>query len=79
MVIDYNNKISPYILTQSDIIRYVYEHPECLTSMDFDSSLNSLGLTGTREVVIGHDNEIALNVYRRMAEHNISGIPIVNG
>ncbi|CAG8446844.1 11151_t:CDS:2 [Diversispora eburnea] len=79
LVIDYTNNMESYILTQSDIIRYVYEHPECLPSVDFDSSLKSFGLTGKeKNVVLGHDKEIALNVYRRMAENKLTGIPIID-
>ncbi|RHZ83418.1 hypothetical protein Glove_94g35 [Diversispora epigaea] len=79
LVIDYTNKVEPYILTQSDIIRYVSEHPECLPSVDFDSSLKSLGLTEKeRDVVLGHDKEMALKVYIRMAENKLTGIPIVD-
>ncbi|CAG8530226.1 4992_t:CDS:2 [Acaulospora morrowiae] len=79
LVIDYTNKTEPYILTQTDIIRYVYAHPESLPSIDFDSSLKSLGLAEKKhEVVVGYDNEIALNLYRRMSEKNLTGIPIIN-
>ncbi|CAG8823224.1 22442_t:CDS:2, partial [Racocetra persica] len=78
LVIDYNNKIPPYILTQSDIIKYIQAHPECLPTIDFKSSLRSLGLIKERKVVTGYDHETALNVYRRMAEHKLTGIAIVN-
>ncbi|CAI2176401.1 2565_t:CDS:2 [Funneliformis geosporum] len=79
LVIDYTNKVPQYILTQTDIIRYVYAHPESLPGIDFNASLESFGLSGRdREIVIGRDNETALNVYRRMAERNLMGIPIIN-
>ncbi|CAG8629772.1 1172_t:CDS:2 [Funneliformis mosseae] len=79
LVIDYLNKVPPYILTQTDIIRYAHAHPEVLPGIDLNASLESFGLSGRdREIVIGRDNETALNVYRRMAERNLMGIPIIN-
>ncbi|CAG8764259.1 13728_t:CDS:2 [Cetraspora pellucida] len=78
LVIDYNNKIPPYILTQSDIIKYVQAHPECLPTIDFKSSLRSLGLFKERKLITGYDYETALNVYRRMAEYRLTGIAIIN-
>ncbi|CAG8791953.1 20227_t:CDS:2 [Dentiscutata erythropus] len=78
LVIDYDNKVPPFILTQSDVIKYVQAHPECLPTIDFKSSLRSLGLIRDREIVIGHDNESALNVYRGLAENRLIGIAIVN-
>ncbi|KAF0454256.1 CBS-domain-containing protein [Gigaspora margarita] len=79
LVIDYNNKIPPFILTQSDVIKYVQAHLECLPTIDFKSSLQSLGLINKeRKIIIGHDNETALNVYRRLAENKLLGIAIVN-
>jgi len=82
LVIDYTNKTSPYILTQTDIIKYVYDNPECLPEIDYNSSLRSLGWSNENkknELVVGYANETALNVYRRMAFKNLIGIPIVDG
>ncbi|CAJ0761540.1 13487_t:CDS:2 [Entrophospora sp. SA101] len=81
LVIDYTGKINPYILTQTDIIKYVYKHPESVPDIDFNLSLKSLGLFSEdkkEEVVVGYVNETALNVYRRMAFKNLIGIPIVD-
>nr|CAG8600189.1 10_t:CDS:2 [Entrophospora candida]CAG8601929.1 1041_t:CDS:2 [Entrophospora candida] len=80
LVIDYTGKINPYILTQTDIIKYVYKHPESVPDIDFNLSLKSLGLFSEdkkEEVVVGYVNETALNVYRRMAFKNLIGIPIL--
>ncbi|CAG8449940.1 3262_t:CDS:2 [Ambispora leptoticha] len=79
LVIDYTEKTPPYILTQTDIVRYVHNHPESVPGIGFDASLQSLGL-GLRDykVVSGHVSESALNVYRRMAEKDLSGIPILD-
>ncbi|GBB96380.1 hypothetical protein RclHR1_02740011 [Rhizophagus clarus] len=77
LVIDYTEKVHPYVLTQTDIIRYVQTNPECLSGIDLNNSLESFGLAGPRNVVIGRDNETALNVYRRMAEKSLTGIPII--
>ncbi|CAG8459103.1 7341_t:CDS:2 [Ambispora gerdemannii] len=79
LVIDYTEKTPPYILTQTDIVRYIHSHPESVPGISFDASLQSLGL-GLRdhEVVAGYVNESALNVYRRMAEKNLMGIPILD-
>jgi hypothetical protein len=78
LVIDYTNKVPSYVLTQTDIIRYVQANPESLSGIDLDKSLESFGLAGPRDVIIGKDNETALNVYRRMAEKSLTGIPIVD-
>ena len=79
MVIDYTSKIPPYILTQTDIMKYVNAHPESLPGIDWNASLENFGLAGKhRKIVIGKDNETALNVYRRMAERNLMGIPIID-
>jgi CBS domain-containing protein len=79
LVIDYINKSTPYILTPTDIIRYVNKHPESLPRVDLNASLESFGLAGRNlKVVIGKDNETALNVYRRMAEKNLNGIPVID-
>ncbi|CAB4375610.1 unnamed protein product [Rhizophagus irregularis] len=77
LVIDYTDKVPPYVITQTDIIRYIQANPECLSGIDLDRSLEGFGLSGPRNVVIGKDNETALNVYRRMAEKSLTGIPII--
>ncbi|RGB33119.1 hypothetical protein C1646_625569 [Rhizophagus diaphanus] len=77
LVIDYTDKVLPYVLTQTDIIRYIQANPECLSGIDLNRSLESFGLAEPRDVVIGKDNETALNVYRRMAEKSLTGIPII--
>lgn len=77
MVIDYTDKVPPYVITQTDIIRYIQANPECLSGIDLDRSLEGFGLSEPRNVVIGKDNETALNVYRRMAEKSLTGIPII--
>ncbi|RIA95123.1 hypothetical protein C1645_689235 [Glomus cerebriforme] len=82
LVIDYTNNIPPYVLTQTDILRYANAHPESLPGIDLNASLESLGLVEPKvepnKVVIGRDNETALNVYRRMAEKSLTGIPIID-
>jgi len=79
LVIDYNNKSSPYILTPTDVIRYVNKHPDSLPGIDLNASVESFGLAGRKiKVIIGKDNETALNVYRRMAEKNLNGIPVID-
>lgn len=77
MVIDYTDKVPPYVLTQTDIIRYIQANPESVSGIDLNGSLESFGLAGPRDVIIGKDNETALNVYRRMAEKSLTGIPII--
>jgi len=79
LVIDYTNEIPPYILTQTDIIRYVCAHPESLPGIDFDKTVRDFGLIREgREVVVGKPEETALNVYRRMAEKGLMGIAITD-
>jgi len=77
LVIDYTDKVPPYILTQTDIIRYIQANPEILSGIDLGRSLGDFGLAGPRNVIVGKDNETALNVYRRMAEKSLTGIPII--
>ncbi|KAG9299575.1 hypothetical protein G9A89_020746 [Geosiphon pyriformis] len=79
LVIDYTNQTKPYLLTQTDIIRYVFSHPESIPGIDINASLQTLGLAGRdQKIVAGHVNESALNVYRRMAKKELMAIPIID-
>ncbi|CAO3617386.1 unnamed protein product [Cunninghamella blakesleeana] len=73
---------NPWLLTQTDIIRHIVNHPESVNGLvDINATIKDLGLLNkfNEKLVVAKQDELTLNVYRLMAKENLSGVPILNG
>ncbi|ORX96127.1 CBS-domain-containing protein [Basidiobolus meristosporus CBS 931.73] len=77
LVYDYVNNSAPFIITQSDIIRYLIAHPKAGGKVDVSRSISDLGLVRGRELLTAKDTDSALATYHLMAELNYSSVPVV--
>ncbi|KAK9762373.1 hypothetical protein K7432_011944 [Basidiobolus ranarum] len=78
LVYDYENNSSPYIITQSDIIKYLIANPQAGGKVDINKSISELGLIRDRELLTAKDTDSALKTYHLMFESNYSAVPVVN-
>ncbi|KAI8372268.1 hypothetical protein EDC96DRAFT_439104 [Choanephora cucurbitarum] len=78
LVIDfYQQEKKPWILSQTDIIRHIINHPDSVSGLlDLDSCIQNL--ISNQALVTVSETETALDVYRLMAEKNLSAIPVVD-
>lgn len=66
-------------MSQTDIIRHIVNHPDSVSGLlDLDKPLQELNLISKQKLVTVPDTETALQVYRLMAEKNLSGVPVIN-
>ncbi|KAI9308407.1 hypothetical protein BJ944DRAFT_174850 [Cunninghamella echinulata] len=71
----------PWILSQTDIIRHIVNHPDCIHDLvNINATLQELGLLNKsrNDLVVADQNETTLNVYRLMAREKLSSVPILN-
>ncbi|KAI9286378.1 hypothetical protein BC943DRAFT_18371 [Umbelopsis sp. AD052] len=74
----------PWLLTQTDILRYVYQHPESLQALGIDVTKSIAELQvlspslNANSVVTASPDELAVNVYKKMGDLKVAGVPIVN-
>lgn len=69
----------PWILSQTDIIRHIVNHPDSVAGLlDLDGSVQDLNLIQKQQVVTAADSETAIQVYRMMAEKSLSGVPVID-
>ncbi|KAI8062142.1 hypothetical protein BC940DRAFT_309231 [Gongronella butleri] len=71
----------PWLLSQTDIIRHMARNPDCVQSaIDLNASVDKVGLLKEGHLikaVIGKD-VTAVDVFRKMAAENLSGIPVLD-
>ncbi|KAI9245092.1 hypothetical protein BDA99DRAFT_528420 [Phascolomyces articulosus] len=81
LVIDYGNpKSSPWLLSQTDIIRHIYHYPGSISNIiDVNTSVGDLGFDKKPPLVSVRADQTALSGYKLLAEKNVSGVPIVDG
>ncbi|KAI8330898.1 hypothetical protein BC941DRAFT_439864 [Chlamydoabsidia padenii] len=82
LVVDETNQVkNPWMLSQTDIIRHIVHHPDCISTLiDMNATVDDLGFVGDSKqmtTVQGHQ-QTALGTYRLMADKKLSGIPILN-
>ncbi|KAL1922508.1 uncharacterized protein VTP21DRAFT_10047 [Calcarisporiella thermophila] len=68
------NDSTPWILSQSDIIRYIYSHPESIPNEICVKSLSDYEKT----LVTARDDMTAIEVLRKMSDAKLSSLPIIN-
>ncbi|KAI8814821.1 hypothetical protein BJ742DRAFT_734049 [Cladochytrium replicatum] len=80
LITDALNERSPYILTQSDIVRFAASHTDLLDGIiDWNKTIADNGLVPpARPLSIMHDTETAIDGYKRMASKKVPAMPIVN-
>ncbi|KAI8581239.1 hypothetical protein K450DRAFT_233804 [Umbelopsis ramanniana AG] len=81
LVVDNMDVSPPWLLTQTDILRYVYQHPESLQPLGIDvkKSIGELQvLPPSASVVTASPDELAVNVYKKMGNLKVAGVPIVD-
>jgi CBS domain-containing protein len=66
-------------LSQTDIIRHIVNHPDSVSGLlNLETRVQDLNLISQQKLVTVSDSETALDVYRTMAEKNLSGVPVNN-
>lgn len=84
LVVDNMDVSPPWLLTQTDILRYVYQNPESLQALgiDVNKSIGELQVlpssSNAGSVVTASTNELAVDVYKKMGDLKVAGIPIVD-
>ncbi|KAG2179551.1 hypothetical protein INT44_006398 [Umbelopsis vinacea] len=84
LVVDNKDVSPPWLLTQTDILRYVYQHPESLQALGIDVTKSIAELQvlspslNANSVVTASPDELAVNVYKKMGDLKVAGVPIVN-
>ncbi|ORX81580.1 CBS-domain-containing protein [Basidiobolus meristosporus CBS 931.73] len=78
LVYDYINNSPPFIITQSDIIKYLIANPKAGGKVDINKSISELGLIRDRELLSAKDTDSALQTYHSMSESNYSAVPVVD-
>ncbi|KAH8556966.1 hypothetical protein BGW37DRAFT_474957 [Umbelopsis sp. PMI_123] len=84
LVVDNLDVSQPWLLTQTDILRYVYQQPETLQALGIDvqKSIGELQVlpqsTGVKSIVTASANELAVDVYKKMGDLKVAGVPIVD-
>ncbi|KAI7852746.1 hypothetical protein BDC45DRAFT_512425 [Circinella umbellata] len=80
LVVNYGNpKGSPWLLSQTDIIRHIYHYPGSIANIiDVNTSVGHLGFDKNPPLVSVKANQSALSGYKLLAEKNVSGVPIVD-
>ncbi|CAO3626552.1 unnamed protein product [Cunninghamella echinulata] len=71
----------PWLLSQTDIIRHIVNHPDCIHGLvNINATLQELGLLNKsrNDLVVADQKETTLNVYRLMAREKLSSVPILN-
>jgi hypothetical protein len=84
LVVDNLDVSQPWLLTQTDILRYVYQQPETLQALGINvqKSIGELQVlpqsTGVKSIVTASANELAVDVYKKMGDLKVAGVPIVD-
>ena len=84
LVIDTTDVSAPWLLTQTDILRYVSQHPDSLTALGIDlkKSVEDLHILGDstcqKSLVTASPNDLAIDLYKKMAALKVAGVPIVD-
>lgn len=81
LVVDYEHpkEKNLWLLSQTDIIRHIRSHPDCLQGhVDIRASIADLGLGKARPLATVSATQSALSGYKLLAEKNLSGVPIVD-
>ncbi|EIE77342.1 hypothetical protein RO3G_02046 [Rhizopus delemar RA 99-880] len=80
LVVNFNDPLDKcWLLSQTDIIRHIVNHPESVTGLlDLEMPVNNLTLLSKQTLVTASDHETALDVYQFMADKNFGGLPIVD-
>ncbi|KAI8847330.1 hypothetical protein BC829DRAFT_247431 [Chytridium lagenaria] len=68
------------LLTQTDILRYLLDHPEEYSNAptNFSTTLKDLGITSRGHVHAVSESETAIEGYSRMASKKVSALPVVD-
>ncbi|KAI8888194.1 CBS-domain-containing protein [Backusella circina FSU 941] len=68
----------PWLLSQTDIIRHIVNHTDCVAGLlDLQKPVQDI-LPMDKRLITVKDTETALDVYRLMADKNVGGVPIIN-
>ncbi|KAI9199628.1 uncharacterized protein BJ171DRAFT_427463 [Polychytrium aggregatum] len=80
LITDATHRRKSYVFTQTDIIRYVYDHPAIVSpEISLDKTLQQLGLIRSeRPVTLISDRESAYDGFKRMAVQKLLALPIVD-
>ncbi|KAL7316793.1 hypothetical protein PS15m_003234 [Mucor circinelloides] len=80
LVVQFDDELKkPWILSQTDIIRHIINHPDSVAGLlDLDGCVQDLNLIQKQSVITAADTETAIQVYRMMAEKNLSGVPVID-
>ncbi|CAO3613268.1 unnamed protein product [Mucor hiemalis] len=80
LVVNFSDEMKkPWLLSQTDIIRHIVNHPDSVTGLlDLNKRVGDLDLISKQKLTTVADTETALRVYRLMAEKNLSGVPVIN-
>lgn len=80
LVVNFNGPLEKcWLLSQTDIIRHIKNHPESVTGLlDLESPVNNVALLSNQKLITASDRETALHVYQLMADKNLGGLPVVN-
>ncbi|CAO3587508.1 unnamed protein product [Absidia cylindrospora] len=71
----------PWMLSQTDIIRHIVHHPDCISTLvDINATIQDLGFVNEnkRLTTVQGSQKSALYTYRLMAKEKLSGIPILD-
>ncbi|KAJ2957374.1 hypothetical protein NQZ79_g6918 [Umbelopsis isabellina] len=84
IVIDPSDKAAPWLLSQTDILRYVQKNPECLTTLGIDLEMKLENLFDHRNppklpsLITTSPTDITIEVYKRMGKNKIAAMPIID-
>lgn len=80
LVVNFSNEMKkPWLLSQTDIIRHIVNHPDSVSGLlDLDKRVQDLNLISKQTLVTVAETETALHVYRLMADKNLSGVPVID-
>ncbi|ORX53192.1 hypothetical protein DM01DRAFT_1288175 [Hesseltinella vesiculosa] len=71
----------PWLLSQTDIINHIVRDPGCVKSLlDIEASVQASGLLTSRRPIsaVSGQQIKTIDVYRKMADEHLSGIPILD-
>ena len=81
LVVDFGcpDSVSPYILTQTDIVRFADSHPESLQYVDLNQSLKDSGIIKPSINIIRlTESNTASDGFKLMVENGLTSLPILN-
>ncbi|KAG2185779.1 hypothetical protein INT43_002216 [Umbelopsis isabellina] len=84
IVIDPSDKAAPWLLSQTDILRYAQTNPECLTTLGIDLEMKIENLFDHRTppklptLITASPTDMTIEVYKKMGKNKIAAMPIID-